>query len=405
MSNIPKLEITEQGIVTPDFNEILDGTLEDFNEAFGGAMNKDITTPQGQIATSMAWSINQKDQQLTYLANQFNPDYAEGRFQDALASIYFIERIGARGTTVTARCTGLASTIIPKGSAATDDNGYIYYSSADGTINNDGYADIIFVNSTTGPIGCPIGSLNTIYKDVIGWDSINNLVSGALGRDMESRNDFEARRKESVAHNSNNQNSSILSDVLQVDGVVDAYVYSNDSGQSINYGATNYPISAHSLCISVYGGDSKDIAQAIWENKNPGCGMVGNTTRIIQDTENYAEPYPTYSITYLVPTATQVYFKITIQKDGNLPSTIIQDIQSVVKSIFSGETGSGRARIGGRLLAGRFYSAVSGVSDYVNIDTIFLSKDNSEFSSSIQFGIDEMPVVSSSTIEVILNEN
>lgn len=405
MSNIDEVKITDKGITSPSYNEILDGTLDDINQALGGAMNKDITTPQGQIAVSMAWSINKKNEQLTYFANQFNPDFAEGRFQDALAAIYFIERKPAQGTIVTARCTGLVNTLIPKNSSAIDDSGYIYYSLSDATINQDGFADVVFVNQTTGSIPCVAGALNGIYKAVIGWDSVNNLKSGVLGRDIESRNDFEIRRRESVAGNSNNQNGSILSSVLAVDNVIDAYVYSNDSDAAIEYGATNYPIKPHSLCVSVFGGSDIDIATAIWKKKNAGCGMDGNKTLKVQDKDNYAEPYPTYLITYLEPTPTLVKFRISIQKDENLPAEITSSIIEIVKSVFTGQLGNNRARIGGRVIAGRYFAPISNLSEFLNIESVLISKDGVTYSSYIDMGIDEMPTVSDESIEVILNEN
>ncbi|RKS87345.1 putative phage protein gp47/JayE [Orbus hercynius] len=402
MSNIPNLEITEEGIKSPSYQEVLDGTLEDLNQAFGGTMDKDVTTPQGQIAVSMAWSINQKDQQLTYLASQFDPNFAEGRFQDALASIYFLERIPARGTAVTARCTGLVDTIIPKGSSAIDDAGYIYYSSSSATINSSGYADVIFVNQTTGPIACPAGSLNKIYKSSIGWDSVYNDTSGALGQDVESRNNFEYRRRNSVAFNSQNQNLSVQSAVLAVDDVVDAYVYSNDTGSTINYGETAYQIAPHSLLISVYGGDSKEVAQAIFNKKNPGCGMVGNVKETITITSGYIEPYPKYTITYLSPSPKPIKFRITIQQNELLPSDIDQQIKNAVISIFTGESGNSRARIGGLIHAGRYYTPVSNLSDYVNVESIEISKNGTTYSTSVTMGVDEMPVIDINDVEVIM---
>jgi len=402
MSNIPDLEITEKGIKAPDYKEVLDGTLEDLNQAFGGTMDKDVTTPQGQIAVSMAYSIDQKNQQFNYLANQFDPNYAEGKYQDALGAIYFLERIPARGTTVTARCTGLVGTVIPKGSSAIDNAGYIYYSSSNTTINSDGYADVIFVNQTTGPIACPVGGLNTIYKSTIGWDSIDNLTAGALGQDVESRNNFEYRRKNSVALNSQNQNLSVQAVVLAVNNVVDAYIYSNDAGESIEYGETGYTITPHSLLISVYGGDSKEIAQAIFSKKNVGCGMVGNTTEIITLTDGYAEPYPKYKITYLVPSVVGVKFKVVIQNNDLLPSDIDAQIKNAVISIFTGKAGSSRARIGGLIHAGRYYTPISNISEYVNVESITISKNGGSYSNSVTMGVDEMPVVDLSDIEVIM---
>ena len=47
---------------------------------------------QGQIIDAETLAITQKDAELAFLANMFNPKTARGIWQDALAEIYFIKR-------------------------------------------------------------------------------------------------------------------------------------------------------------------------------------------------------------------------------------------------------------------------------------------------------------------------
>ncbi|MCV6039031.1 hypothetical protein OFP00_38710, partial [Escherichia coli] len=77
---------------------------------------------------------------------------------------------------------------------------------------------------------------------------------GVVGVDVESRIAFETRRKQSVARNSRNQDASTLSALLATNGVLDAYVWSNRTAATVNQGATNFPVVAHSIYICVYGG-------------------------------------------------------------------------------------------------------------------------------------------------------
>jgi uncharacterized phage protein gp47/JayE len=88
--------------------------------------------------------IGDKNDNLAWLVNQINPDFAEGRMQDAIGQIYFIDRIAAIGTTVTATATGLVGTVIPANSIAQDSSGYLYYSLADAVIPASGAIDIVF---------------------------------------------------------------------------------------------------------------------------------------------------------------------------------------------------------------------------------------------------------------------
>lgn len=190
-TSVPAATFSDIGLSVPDEKDILDGRLSDLDDALGGGMSKTLTTPQGQIAMSETAIIADKNDQLLSIVNGINPDYAAGRFQDAIGRIYFIDRIAAQGTTVTAIATGLVGTVIPAGSTAQDEAGYIYISLAAATIPGSQSVSIVFQNQTPGPIACPAGSLNTIYRAVTGWSGITNPAAGVPGNDVETRSNFE----------------------------------------------------------------------------------------------------------------------------------------------------------------------------------------------------------------------
>ena len=59
-TNVPSLAFTSTGITVPDESAILDGTLSDIDAAFGGGLNRQLTSPQGQWATSLAAVVADK---------------------------------------------------------------------------------------------------------------------------------------------------------------------------------------------------------------------------------------------------------------------------------------------------------------------------------------------------------
>ncbi|MDK5705364.1 hypothetical protein QAA85_22505, partial [Serratia nevei] len=62
-----------------------------------------------------------------------------------------------------------------------------------------------------------------------------------------------------------------------------------------------------------------------------------------------------------------------------------------------------RARIGSKIFSGRYYSGVQSIDQSnINILGISLSKDGTTFSSSIEFGIDQIPTIDASNIVVNL---
>jgi len=403
-TSVPAVTISDTGLAVPDELDILNGRLTDLDTAMGGGMSKSLTTPQGQIAMSETAIIADKNDQLLFIANAINPDYSSGRFQDAIGRIYFIDRIAALGTTVTATCTGLVGTIIPVGSVAQDDAGYLYSSLADATIGSGGSVDVVFQNQTTGAIACPIGSLNTIYRAVTGWSGITNASAGVPGNDVETRANFEYRRKQSVALNAKGTPESIYAAVLAVSGVTDAYVYSNHKGTSVQIGATNFTVPAHSVYVAVYGGADADIAQAIYTKNQVAAGMVGNTTYTVTDTSSGSQNPPEYDITWNTPAAARTYFQVQIENLSTVPSNIVDLARAAIVSAFSGNNDRvQKARIASKIFAGGYYSVVNEIDpSSVNVLSVAISLDGMTFTPSVEYGVDQIPTLDSADISVTL---
>ena len=399
-TNVPQIQWVNGAPVLPAELDILAGVQEDIDDAFGGGVNPSLSTPQGQIAQTETAIIGDKNSQIAYIANQVNPVFASGIWQDAIGQIYFISRIPGSGTVVSATCTGASGTVIPAGSVAQDNNGYLYSSLADTTIPTTGSVAVSFQNQTQGAISCPIGALNTIYTAIAGWDTITNAQAGTLGKVVESRAAFEARRAASVAGNSVNSLQSIFSAVTQVPNVTGAFVVDNPTNASITYGATNYTLVANSLVVSAVGGADADVANAIWSKKPPGCNYNGNTTVTVYD-NNYNPPVP-YSVKFLRPTAVPIYFVVQIKNSVLLPSNIVQLVQNAVLQSFNGQDGGTAVTVGGSSYSGRYFTNINAVNPNVNVIEVYIGKTANPTTLFINMGIDQVPTLSITNITVTL---
>ena len=87
-TNVPPIVFTPNGITLPAESAVLAGELADMNAAFGGGMSTSLSSPQGQLAQSLAAIIGDKNNQIALVVNQVNPDTSDGRFQDAIGRIY-----------------------------------------------------------------------------------------------------------------------------------------------------------------------------------------------------------------------------------------------------------------------------------------------------------------------------
>lgn len=399
-TNVPPIEFTAAGLVVPQESEILAGVQADINEAMGGNLNPALNTPQGQLASSTAAIVADSNAALAEFVNQVNPDTADGFMQDAIARIYFLERSPGAPTTVACTCVGEFGTVIPVGAQAQDTSGNRYTCTDGGVIPVSGTIVLNFANVEDGPIPCPADTLTTIYQAIPGWDTINNAADGVLGRLVESRAEFEFRRINSVALNAHGSKESIYGAVFNVPDVLDVFVTENVTNAVLNYGATNYPLAPHSVYVGVVGGVSQAIGEAIYTKKDLGCDMNGNTTVQVEDS-SYTAPQPVYDITFNRPTPLPILFEVQLADSSSLPADIVQQVKDAIIAAFIGADGSPRVRIGGLILASKFYNAVNRLGPEVSILSILIGTVTPTL-YSVTAGIDQSPTVSAADINVIL---
>lgn len=400
-SSVPKIQFTPAGLVIPAETDILAGVQADMNAAFGGGLNPGLETPQGQLASSQAAVIGDKNNEVALIVNQVDPQYSADRFQDAIGRIYFLTRKPATPTAVTATLGGIAGTVIPAGTFAQDTDGNTYALSGDATIGIAGTVDADFQNVQTGPIPCAAGTLTSVYQAIPGWDTITNAADGTMGSNVESRADFEYRRRNSVAINGKGTPQAIYAAVFDLLDVLDVYVKDNPSGNTVNTGPTNYPILPHSVYVAVVGGTDAEVAAAIWRKKDTGCDYNGNTTVTVTDDAGYSYPQPTYTVKFERPAALPVLFAVSLVDDPSLPSDIVQRVKAAIIARFNGADGTTRERIGSLILASRYYGAVVATASNVSLISVSIGTVTATL-SQVAVGIDQKPTLSESDIAVTL---
>lgn len=421
-TSVPPIQFTDAGVIIPTEAAILAGVQTDMNSAFGGGLNPALNTPQGQLASSTTAVIADKDNNIAYLVNQFDPQYASGRFQDALARIYFLTRKPATSTVVTCTLGGLSGTVVPAGTFAQDTSGNTYTLLGTVTIGSGGTVSSTWQNVTTGPIACPAGTLSKVYQAVSGWDTITNPSDGTLGNDVESRADFEFRRQNSVAINGRGTCPSIYANVFDQDNVLDCFVIDNPSDLTISSNPlpggipnpTNYPLAPHSLYAAVAGGNDADVAQAIWGKKDTGCdyapyptggspvpgeGTVSTVT--VVDTSGYDYPQPSYQVSFMRPGALPILFAVQIANSPSLPANIATLVRNAIIAQFNGQNGNARARIGSTVLAAQYYAPVAAIGSYVTLLSIQVGTSVTN-QTEVAVGIDQTPTISAANISVTL---
>lgn len=397
---------TSGQFVAPDTATIRERVANDWIAAFNTGdgspdLDTESATPAGQLIDAITAYIAQANSELLYLANQFNPLTAEGVFQDAIGYIYFIERKPAQSTSVVCTCTGLQGTVIPAGAQAQDTEGNRYQCATAVTIPAGGTVSATFEALEAGAIDCPANTLNRIITVIAGWDTINNPASGVTGQLAESQADFERRRFESVAANAHGSALALEGALESITGVTDCLVLENDTNANVTKGGVTIP--AHSVCISIYGGDETAIAKTIYEKKSGGCGTSGNTA------VSYTEPNNSivYSYQILRPAPQDVRIIVTVDYVNTLDTDYQGKIKAAILADFNGantDSGNNRVSMGQTVYASRFSTAVLITAGVRTLRGISISLNGGASGDSIEIPANIVPVLSADDITIQIAE-
>ena len=357
-------------------------------------------TPAGQLIDGETALASEKDNDMIFLANQFNPKNAVGVFQNALAAIYFLQRKVAQPTYVTCQVRGAYGTTIPYGAIVQDENGYTYINTSVVTIGSEGTAEIYVRCSETGPIEVASGTVTKIITTVPGWDSVTNAAAGVTGRDEESQAALENRRAGSVAKNSHGAVASLYGTIANLNNVVACTVLENVTNVDvIEKGVT---IAGHSVYISVYGGDDDEIARAIYMKIDGGCGTCGNTAVTYNPASDNIADQPDALYTYYIerPTVVEAEVQVTV-KDAQT-TALTTAIKNAVVHNFNGNSNFRRVKMGDTLYASRFYADVlnAGVTMLETIEIKYPASTGS-YADSVDIPADEIPTLSVDDVSVV----
>lgn len=370
-------------------------------------LNVEPETPAGQLIDSQTAAIVDKDNEVLFLAQQFNPETASGIWQDALGKIYFLTRKIRQPSVATCICTGLNGTTIEEGAIIkAKDNNTQWAALSTTTIGSSGNVTLQFQCLDSDTQGASANSLTEIVTVTPGWDAVTNPTPAIQGTTEENRIEFEKRRYASVAKNSRGSVYSLYGALADIEDVIEVCVLENTTNEPIEkWGVT---IDPHSVYISIVGGTDKEIAKTIYEKKDAGCGTTGNTEVTYQDIDLPGQPIYTYKIQR--PTPLNVNFKVTIQVTKETPENIIELIKKAIQKEFIGEGNhlSTRVTMGQMLYASRFYCSVIeiGVQNLIGIElsTGSITPDT-VWTDAVTINADQAPTTSEANIQVILQEN
>lgn len=176
-----------------------------------------------------------------------------------------------------------------------------------------------YTAQNTGSLSVPLNTLQNIITAVSGLDSVDNLATGFVGRDLETDEQFRSRARRSLGGLGRATDEAIRSRVLnEIDDVTAVTVISNRTDGVVS----GRP--AHSFETIVTGGDDTDIAEKIWENQPSGIQPHGDVTVVIQDSQGNNQ-----TIKFSRPTS--VYLWVDIDVNLNPEETFPANGSDLIK--------------------------------------------------------------------------
>lgn len=390
----------QTGVTLPSTQEIREDIGEKIQKAFQTSpdeplLNIEPSSPMGQVLDLIVSEIEAKNAEIIFLSNMVNPVTATGKFLDALASLYGLDRKISEPTVVNCKLTGLKGTVIPYGAIAQDSQGNQYrHSNASGAkIADNGTVLTTFTAIEHGPLEVASGAVNKIVTTIAGWDSITNPTAGIIGRDEETDSELRNRMIESYAINATGYVEAIQANLAALDGVLDVRVLENPNNTSIEkFGVT---INPHSILISIVGGEDEEIAKTIYQRKDAGCGTTGDYQVSYTD-ENFYNATYTYNI--VRPESQALKIKVTFFGSSMNPTEKNLVIQSLINDVTGGGAND-RVSLASTVYASRFYSVIQ-ASTTAPIASIEVALGTGTLASSVQIPADIEPTISESDITI-----
>lgn len=391
----------QTGVTLPSTQDIRQDIGEKIQQAFQTSpdeplLNIEPSSPMGQVLDLIVSEIEAKNAEIIFLSNMVNPVTATGKFLDALASLYGLDRKISEPTVVNCKLTGLKGTVIPYGAIAQDSQGNQYrHSNASGAkIADNGTVLTTFTAIEHGPLEVASGAVNKIVTTIAGWDSITNPTAGIIGRDEETDSELRNRMIESYAINATGYVEAIQANLAALDGVLDVRVLENPNNTSIEkFGVT---INPHSILISIVGGEDGEIAKTIYQRKDAGCGTTGDYQVSYTD-ENFYNATYTYNI--VRPESQALKIKVTFFGSSMNPTEKNLVIQSLINDVTGGGAND-RVSLASTVYASRFYSAIQS-STTAPIASIEVTLGSGTFGSSVQIPANIEPTIDEEDISIL----
>lgn len=378
--------LTPDGFFRKRLVDIKTELEEDMKSIFGENIDLDPQSGFGQEIGILSEALSNQWQSQENTYNSQYPSTAQNAQLSNVVMYNGIERLEATKSTVTGTITGTEGTVIPIGSKASVNNtGFIFVTLEEVIIPISGIISASMEAENAGAIEAAISTLTVIETPIFGWTSITNSTAASVGRNREKDSELRIRRVQSTQALGQNLVDSLFGQLLNLTGVIDAFVFSNGEDYTVN------GVPAHKFLSVVSGGLDEDIADTIWKNTPQGIKSFGAINIQVIDAQGFPQ-----DVKFTRPTSIPIYFKIDITIDAlEFPGTGVNDIENAVA-----DYGTANFKISDDVIRSEFYTAINETPGITSIDLRIGLAPSPSGTSNITIDIDEVSTYDFNNVEV-----
>ncbi len=325
--------INENGLTVQNYDTLLNTLQSALNSIYapdGDSINFDSETPDGQatnIFTQMGTDIRELAQEVY---NSFDPSKCSGVVQDTRYALNYLFRQGGTFTiqnidVVTNRTVTLSgldgsyNDVNAASYTVSDNAGNLWYLIDTVTLEA-GTHSLAFRSKNLGLVQTTVGTITNMVTTVLGVVSVNNSTAPTtLGADQETDDAFRIRRARSTEKSGLNNTDSMLSQLLDLEGVTDGTIWVNSTNETDSTGTP-----AGYIWVIIEGGANSDISSVIYANS---CGR-GTRGEITVDVPSVSGQI--FTVHFDRPTPIPLYIKFDFHLTVELSAVNVDGIREFI---------------------------------------------------------------------------
>jgi uncharacterized phage protein gp47/JayE len=319
-------QIGPDGISAPSYADIYRQLQNGFWSIYGTDANLDPDSQDGQFIAIFAQAIYDLNQLAIADYNARSPVTAQGAGLSSLVKINGLTRQSPSNSSADVTVVGQTGTVINGGLVG--DNAGLNTQWAlppTVTIPDAGQIVVTATCTTEGAISAAPATLTEILTPTLGWQTVTNADSAAIGQPVESDAALRTRQAASTAVSAETVLEAIYGAVDAVPGVSRLAIYENDTDAT---DVDNLP--PHSIAVVTLGGDAQTIANTIAQKK-AATGTYGTVSELVID-QNGVPLTINFSPLSLVP----VRVNVSVRAFPGYSTAIGNSIQAAVAAFING---------------------------------------------------------------------